>query len=45
MSASEIDAALDNAVFGDYKFLYLSPERLRSRMFRQDLKDAKLSCS
>ncbi len=28
MSKTEIDVALDNAVYGDIKFLYLSPERL-----------------
>ena len=28
MTAREIDITLDNALFGDYKFLYLSPERL-----------------
>ncbi|MEO5572599.1 MAG: ATP-dependent DNA helicase RecQ [Bacteroidia bacterium] len=34
MSAREVDIALDNAIFGDYKFLYLSPERLSSEMVR-----------
>ena len=34
MSAHEIDVALDNAVYGDYKFLYLSPERLKTPLFR-----------
>ncbi|MDD4639169.1 MAG: RecQ family ATP-dependent DNA helicase, partial [Bacteroidales bacterium] len=43
MSSSEIDAALDNAVFGDYKFLYLSPERLRSTMFRVRLERMQVS--
>ncbi len=43
MSSSEIDTALDNAVFGDYKFLYLSPERLRSEMFRVRLERMKVS--
>ncbi len=33
MSRREIDIALDNAVYGQYKFLYVSPERLRSEMF------------
>ncbi len=33
MSYREIDAALDNAVYGDYKFLYVSPERLRTELF------------
>lgn len=34
MSAREVDIALDNCIFGDYKFLYLSPERLSSAMVR-----------
>lgn len=34
MTTREVDIALDNAVFGNYKFLYLSPERLKSDIFR-----------
>ncbi|NMB37481.1 MAG: RecQ family ATP-dependent DNA helicase [Bacteroidales bacterium] len=34
MSYREIDIVLDNAIYGDYKFLYLSPERLRTELFR-----------
>jgi ATP-dependent DNA helicase RecQ len=34
MTANEVDAALDNAIFGNYKFLYLSPERARTEIFR-----------
>ena len=33
MTRREIDAALDNAVYGDYKFLYVSPERLHTELF------------
>ncbi len=33
MSAREIDIACNNAVYGDYKFLYVSPERLLSAGF------------
>jgi len=33
MSKHEIGIALDNIVFGDYKFLYLSPERLGTELF------------
>ena len=33
MRQREIDIALDNCVFGRYKFLYVSPERLASEMF------------
>ncbi len=34
MSTREVDVALDNCIFGNYKFLYLSPERLTSEMVR-----------
>ncbi len=34
MTYREIDTALDNAVFGDVKFLYVSPERLRTELFK-----------
>lgn len=37
MSQLEIKVALDNAVWGDYKFLYVSPERLNSDYFRERL--------
>lgn len=33
MTYHEIDVALDNAVYGEYKFLYVSPERLRTDIF------------
>ena len=34
MSFKEIDAALDRCVAGEYRFLYLSPERLRTEIFK-----------
>ena len=34
MSRREVDTALNNAAYGDYKFLYLSPERLSTDLFR-----------
>ena len=34
MTSNEMDVALDNAAYGDYKFLYLSPERLGTELFR-----------
>ncbi len=34
----EIDAELDRCVNGDYKFLYLSPERLRTEIFQVRVK-------
>lgn len=35
MSSQEIKIAMDNAVWGDYKFLYLSPERIATERFRE----------
>jgi len=37
MSRREIDIKLDNCIYGDLKFLYLSPERLKSELFRSRL--------
>ncbi len=37
MSQREIDVALDNCAYGGVKFLYLSPERLHSELFRDRL--------
>ncbi len=37
MSPYEIKVTLDNAVWGDYKFLYISPERLSSAFFKERL--------
>ena len=34
MSYREVDIALDNAIYGNYKFLYLSPERLSTQLFK-----------
>ena len=34
MSAEEIDNALENSIYGDYKFLYVSPERISTRIFQ-----------
>ena len=37
MSRREVDAALNNAAYGDFKFLYVSPERLSTSLFRSYL--------
>jgi ATP-dependent DNA helicase RecQ len=37
MSAEEIDIALENSIYGDYKFLYISPERISTRIFKTRL--------
>jgi len=34
LSKDEIDTALNNCIYGDYKFLYVSPERLGTELFR-----------
>lgn len=38
MTAEEIKVAFDHAKWGDYKFLYLSPERLMSDRFMEQVK-------
>ncbi len=43
MSKRQIDYALDNVVYGDYKLLYLSPERLKTPLFRERLKKMNVS--
>ncbi len=43
MSFHEIQVALDNLTFGDYKFMYISPERLASSKFRERLMHMKIS--
>ncbi len=37
MSPEEIDIALENSIYGDYKFLYISPERISTRIFQTRL--------
>ena len=37
MSAEEIDITLENSIYGDYKFLYVSPERIATRIFQARL--------
>ncbi|MBO4624106.1 MAG: RecQ family ATP-dependent DNA helicase [Bacteroidales bacterium] len=43
MNRHEVDLALNNAAYGDYKFLYLSPERLQTRLFQSYLDVLKVS--
>jgi ATP-dependent DNA helicase RecQ len=33
MSSREIDLGLDNCIYGQYRFLYVSPERLQTELF------------
>jgi len=39
MTRQEIITTLENAIFGDYKFLYVSPERLATQLFLRKLQD------
>lgn len=34
MTHEQIDISLDNAVYGDFKFLYIAPERIKTDMFK-----------
>lgn len=34
----EVDIILDNCIYGNYKFLYVSPERLKTDIFRERVK-------
>lgn len=43
MSRNEIDITLDNAIYGKYKFLYLSPERIQTDIFRERFARMKVS--
>jgi ATP-dependent DNA helicase RecQ len=43
MSGEEIDNTLENAIYGDYKFLYVSPERIATRTFQGKLPRLNLS--
>lgn len=43
MYKSEIDTVLDNCIYGDTKFLYLSPERLASDLFIARFQKMKVS--
>ncbi|MDY0254162.1 MAG: ATP-dependent DNA helicase RecQ [Tenuifilaceae bacterium] len=38
MKRHELEVTLDNCAYGDYKFLYLSPERLGTDLFRMRLR-------
>lgn len=43
MTREEIVVALENCIFGDYKFLYISPERLDTDVFRAKLRNMKIN--
>lgn len=43
MSRQAIDITLDNCAYGNIKFLYLSPERIQTELFRERLKKIKVN--
>ena len=43
MHRNEIQIAFDNCVYGDVKFLYLSPERLQTEQFQQVIRKLKVN--
>lgn len=43
MNKRAIDIALDNCVYGNIKFLYLSPERLQTEIFEERVKKMNVS--
>ena len=43
MHPKEIDIAINNSVFGDLKFLYVSPERLESESFRRNMEKMNIN--
>tara|TARA_Y100000780_G_scaffold232573_1_gene266982 strand:+ start:116761 stop:118656 length:1896 start_codon:yes stop_codon:yes gene_type:complete len=40
---NEIDKLLDNCIYGNYKFLYLSPERLQQELVQERIKGMNVS--
>lgn len=43
MHKNQIDIALDNCIYGDVKFLYVSPERLQTGIFIERAKQMKVN--
>ncbi|PTN06348.1 ATP-dependent DNA helicase RecQ [Mangrovibacterium marinum] len=43
MSAQEVKMTFDSAAWGDYKFLYLSPERIATERFRERLPQMEIN--
>ena len=43
MGRREVDTALNNALYGDFKFLYVSPERLGTRLFQSYMQEMNVS--
>ncbi|MAO72219.1 MAG: recombinase RecQ [Flavobacteriales bacterium] len=43
MNYREIDIALTNCIFGNFKFLYLSPERLQNELVKKKISEMKIN--
>lgn len=43
MTRNEIEIALDNCIYGDVKFLYISPERISTEIFKIRVKHMKVN--
>ncbi len=43
MSRGEIDLTLDNCVYGQIKFLYISPERIQTEIFRERVQKMRIN--
>jgi ATP-dependent DNA helicase RecQ len=43
MNREEIDIALENCIYGDFKFLYVSPERIATPVFQAKVRRLNLS--
>lgn len=43
MTREEIETSLENAIYGDYKFLYISPERISTQLFQSRVARLNLS--
>ena len=43
MGHREVETVLNNAAYGDFKFLYVSPERLGTRLFKNYVQEMNIS--
>ena len=43
MTRNEIDVTLENCRYGDYKFLYVSPERLKTEIFTTRIREMEVN--
>ncbi len=43
MTRNEMSVTLDNCIYGDFKFLYVSPERLRTKLFLARVKEMNVN--